>query len=504
MLPAGSRAVSATDQAGRRAARNTGVRAAAEMVGKLSTLLLFAVLAREVGEADLGVFVFAFAFLGLVLIPIGFGTDSYLLRQIARDRRPAGGPPTRRALDELFWNVLALKLTVTVPVLGVGAVALVALGYPADTRLVVAVLGIGLLLDVFAKSFHAVFTAFERSELLAFAIVVQRVMTAGLGVAVLLAGGALLEVSAVFTLGSALHLALGTLFMARAIGLPRISVARSRWRGLTTASFPFAAQDIFIVLLFKLDAVLLSVLATDAAVGRYGAAYRLLESTLFVTYALNGAFVAMYAYLGRDTEPTVGAVFGRSIKAALVVLVPVAVTLGVLAEPVSGLIFGAGLRDAGPALRVLAPVVVLLSLVTFCSSLIVSRRSPGTMVRISAVMVLVNVVLNLALIPPLEEVGAAIAMLVTEVAFVAAAMWVAARAVGGLDWAVVFTGPLVAGAAMAALLVALRDLPVAGVAAGVVAYVALLTAWERARNPADLDFVAQLIRRRQVPGRAGA
>ena len=90
-----------------------------------------------------------------------------------------------------------------------------------------------------------------------------------------------------------------------------------------TTSAPFAVQDVFGALLFRLDAVILSLMATEAAVGRYGAAYRLLESTLFISWALNGAFVAMYAYLGRDTEPTVGAVFQRSVKAALVLLVPV-------------------------------------------------------------------------------------------------------------------------------------------------------------------------------------
>lgn len=491
------------EQAGRRAAKNTGVRAAGEIVGKLSTLALFAVLAREVSEADLGVFIFAFAFLGIVLIPIGFGTDPYMLRQVARGRREGDPAAARRALDELFWNVLALKLAVTVPMLAAGAVALVALGYPAETRLVVAVMAGGLLLDLFAKTFHAVFTAYERSELLALSVVAQRLLTAILGVAALLAGAGLVTVAAIFSLGSVVHLGLAVLFMSRAVGLPRLSVARARWRPLTRASFPFAVQDVFTVILFKLDAVLLSVLAAEAAVGRYGAAYRLLESTLFVTFALNGAFVAMYAYLGRDTEPTVGDVFGRSIKAALVLLVPGALIFGVLAEPVCSLIFGERLADAGEALRYLAPVVVLLSVVTLCSSLIVSRRSPGLMVRLSAVMVALNIALNVILIPPYEDVGAAIAMLVTEAAFAVAALWVAARAVGGVGWRVVVAGPAVAGTVMGALLVALRDEPLLAGACGVVAYALVLVAWERARNPADLAFVRRMVLRR-LPGRAAA
>ena len=63
------------------------------------------------------------------------------------------------------------------------------------------------------------------------------------------------------------------------------------------------------MMLFRLDTVILSLMATLAAVGRYGAAYRLLEASLFITYALMGAFVPMYTYLDEDSEPTVGGAF---------------------------------------------------------------------------------------------------------------------------------------------------------------------------------------------------
>jgi len=320
---------------------------------------------------------------------------------------------------------------------------------------------------------------------------------------VLVMGRGLVAVALVFSFGSLIHLVLSVVFLARAIRLPRVRIARGRWREITAASFPWAVQDVFIVLLFKLDAVLLSALAAESAVGRYGAAYRLLESTLFVSYAINGAVVAMYTYLTRDSEPSVGAVFGRSIKLALVVLVPIAVTLGILAEAVSKLVFGPDLADAGDSLRLLAPVVVLLSVVTLSTTLIVSQRTAGTMMRISAVMVALNVVLNLVLIPPHEDVGAAVAMLITEGAFALVVLLLAGRIVGGVTWSTVLAGPGLAGGVMAALMIALRDTPALAVLAGGGAYLLVLAAWERARNPGDLAFLARIVRRR-LPARSPA
>ena len=70
------------------------------------------------------------------------------------------------------------------------------------------------------------------------------------------------------------------------------------------------------VLLFKVDAVILALMTTEAAVGLYGAAYRVFEATWSSPTRSSRAFSAMYVYLERDTEPTIHGTFSRSIKLA--------------------------------------------------------------------------------------------------------------------------------------------------------------------------------------------
>ena len=481
---AGGRA--AAQRAGERAVKNTAVRGAGEIVGKLATFVLFAVLTRAVGPTDVGIYVFAFAFLQIAMVPIGLGCDSYLLREIAR--RPASA-------DELFFNVIALKLALALPVLGAAFGALSLLDYSDEARTTVYILTAGLLFDLFAKSFHSLLNAHERADLLTTTVVVQRVFAAALGIAALAAGYGVAAVAATYTVGAALHLALAAMLVQRSLRLPRFNVALAQWRRITTTSVPFAAQDVFAVLLFKVDAVLLSILAAEAAVGRYGAAYRLLESTLFVSWALNGAFAAMYAYLGHDTQPSLGSIFQRSIKLALVLLVPFSVLFGVLAEPLASLLFGSAFAEAGDPLRILAPVVVLLAIVTLSTSLIVSRRNVKMIVPITAAMVVVNVVLNLILIPRYTDEGAAMAMLVTEGIFACVALLLAARLVGGVPWASMVGAPVVGGLAMAGATLLLREHLAAAVAVGCGVYLVTVIALERRLSPRDVTFVENLVRR---------
>ena len=470
---------------GQRAVANTLLRAGGDIVGKLASLVLFAVMARQLSVTDLGVFVFGLAFLQIALVPIEFGFDRYLLRRVAKDRE---------SIHTLFFDVVSLKLALTVPILVVAAAVLLIAGYDDQTREVVAILAVGFVLDAVANTIHSVFLAHERNGLNAAVVVVQRVGGAAAGLAVLAAGYGVVAVSATYSAAAALGLVMASFLLIRRIGLPRQAVSTRGWLRLTGVSLPFALQDVFSVLLFKLDAVILSLMATQAAVGRYGAAYRLLESSLFITFALTGAFAPMYTYLDSNSEPTVGAAFERSVKLALLALVPIAVVFGVLAEPVCRLLFGSGLEDAAEPLRLLAPVVVVLGVVTLASSLIVSRRNPMVMVWSTAAIVALNVILNVALIPSWDETGAAAAMLVSEVAFLAIVLPMAVRTVGGVRWLPTVTGPLVAGATMLVLTFLLDGIPLAAAAVGSAAYLLVLVLVERVVAPRDVEAATRIAR----------
>ncbi len=478
--------LTASEAAGQRAIANTLLRAGGDIVGKLASLVLFAVMARELSTTDLGVFVLGLALLQIAMVPIEFGFDRYLLRRVAKERA---------SVHTLFFDIVSLKLALTVPILAAVAVLMAVAGYDDQTRETVWLLAIGFVLDAVANTIYSVFLAHERNGLIAAVVVVQRVGAAAAGLTVLALGYGVVAVAATYSAAAAVGLVMASVLLVRKIGLPRRSVSTRGWMRLTAVSLPFALQDVFSVLLFKLDAVILSLMATQAAVGVYGAAYRLLESSLFITFALTGAFAPMYTYLTAHSEPTVGAAFERSLKLALVGLTPIAVVFGVLAEPICRLLFGAGLEDAADPLRFLAPVVALIGIVTLASSLIVSRRNPMVMVWSTAGIVLLNVILNVLLIPSWDETGAAVAMLASEVAFMIVVVPLAARTVGGVRWLPTISGPLLAGAAMIPLLFLLEGVPLVAVAVGSAAYLLVLVVVERLVAPRDVELVSRIARR---------
>ena len=476
----------ASGAAGHRAATNTFTRALGEIVGKFASLAVFIALAREVGVSEFGTYVFAFSWVQVATMPIALGAERYILHEVARN--PG-------SMHDLLFNGIALKLLRAVPITALSFLLLELLGYGGTAREAVYILTVGQLLEALSRTLFAVFNGVERGTLVGTTIVIQRVGAAALGLAAIAAGGGVVAVSTTFTVGTAIGFAVGLLFMRRSIGLPRPRLARDVRVSLARASRGYGLQDILGVMLAKVDVIVLSLLATSTAVGLYGAAYRLLESTFFIGTAVVGAFAAMYTYLGRDTDPSVQTVFERSVKLLVVLLLPCAVGFGLLADPAVVLIFGEELEDAAVALRLLAPTVVFMGIVMVGSSLLIARGRLQVLIVGGVAAVVINMGLNVALIPPLEEAGAATAMLVTSVLLGGFILIRAADAVGGVPWPRMLGAPMAAGAAMAVPLTMIPWALVA-LAAGLAAYAGVYVLAERAISPSDLRFVADLARQR--------
>ena len=466
-----------------RVTRNAFLRAVAELLGKFASLALIAVLARKQGPVGVGVLVFALAWCELSTAPIEMGLDRYFLRRVAVDRRE---------LDRFFYRVLILKLWRALPVLAISWALVLLVEDDAATRISVVVLSVSLLLDSLSWTVYAAFNALERGELIAASMISQRVVAAGAGIALLLAGLGVVAVAIAYAAGSAIALGIALILLARRIGLPGRG-SRSGLSGLTRPSLPFAAQELLAVGIARVDAVLLAAIATQAIVGFYGAAYRLLEATLFLSTALQGAFVAMYTYLHERSEPTVGAVYQRSLKLSLALLTPCAVVLTVLAGPTLELLFGRGFEEAVTPLRLLGLTVVPLGLVLLSSSLISSRRDPKLLVAYSGAALILNVGLNIALIPTLEQDGAALAMLVTYVLFSVALVRLSAHSVGGIHLTQTLGAALAAGAAMATVAYLIQEPLWLALAACVPVYCGVFGLVERAIAPADFRFLLGMV-----------
>ena len=313
----------------------------------------------------------------------------------------------------------------------------------------------------------------------------------GIGAAV--AGAGAVTIAILFAAGSGLGLATAYWLMHRFVLRPRLSIRPRAWGTLLRASAPLAVAGILATLSFRASVVLLGLVAAGSAdVGEYGAAYRLIEATMFVPAAFNAAALAWFSREAGDRARLRDGDQDRAGPDAADRPRPGAVRRAADRGVVRRRLRRRGRRP----LRLLGAMAALWGVNTTLVTVLVSRGRPDVY-TIPALLALVpNAILALVLIPGHGADGAAIAALAGAAVLVTLALPRTARLVGAGGFVRVLAAPLAAGAAMALCAAALSGLPWIPAAIGsVAAYAAAFLALERVFSPGDFAFYSSVARR---------
>ena len=260
---------------------------------------------------------------------------------------------------------------------------------------------------------------------------------------------------------------------------PALRQLREQWpevRRVFVRAAPLVANVLLGLTIYNSDLLFLRLFADRETVGYYGAAYQLVSflNNLAMAYSLSllPALTRVAADVARRD-----AMVSDSMAQVLALGLPVAVGGALLADQIIALVFGEAFTASAAPLALLVfciPFIVVKEV--HLISLIVHERE-GTVMRMTAIAVLVNLVLNLALIPRFGMLGAAAATVTTEAARAAIAGYYA-RNEGyrktplARHWRV-----LVSSAVMGAVLMLWSPTSLfLGLAAGVLCYVIVLTA----------------------------
>jgi O-antigen/teichoic acid export membrane protein len=225
---------------------------------------------------------------------------------------------------------------------------------------------------------------------------------------------------------------------------------------------------------FRIDVLLLAAIRDSEEVGLYGAAVKLIELSELAAAAIGISVFPLLARFARENAARTGRLFQRTFDLLLAVAVPFVVVMTVAAEPLIVLISGPEFAEAGEALRLLAPYVLLSFVTGLAWRALIAYDEERPLVALACMALALNVALNLVVLPEYGMHGAAATSVVSETAAVVAALALLRRRHGifpSVRYGIVVAP---AGAAMA-LVLALLAGPIlvrAGVATAV--YAALL------------------------------
>jgi O-antigen/teichoic acid export membrane protein len=178
---------------------------------------------------------------------------------------------------------------------------------------------------------------------------------------------------------------------------------------LAFGSRVFIASAVYLINTYT-DTLLIGYMLTEIDVGRYAVAIAIARVAFL---SLPGSvstvnYPAISEYYSKGLRDAVEAVINRSIRYCLILLSMMGLVLIYLADTIIGLIFGPAYLPAVPAFTILVFGMIVFGAVSSVGPAVSAMNRPGLSSKVNIFVAVVNVCLDVALIPLFGITGAAI------------------------------------------------------------------------------------------------
>ena len=487
--------------------RNTALALGTQLTTGAFTAVLTLFLVRKLEPEGYGVFALALGIAGLVNIPSDLGVSPSAARFIAK----RSGDP--EAAAKVLSNALRLKLPIAMAVCGTlfACAGVIANAYETPELtwplrgVAIALLGQNLML-----LYGGAFAALRRISVSFRVVLAESAVECGASIALVLLGAGAVGAGFGRAIGYIFGATAAIVLSARVLGRAAVRLRghdRAETRQLVGYAGALFIIDGAYTLFTKIDVLLIGAFLGATAVGVYQAPLRF---TVFLTYmglAAASGVAPLLANVGAN--PASKETFVAAVRYLVCFQAILIAPLVVWAEPIVSLLLGPGYEGSAAVLRALTPFIFLAGLAPLVSTTVNYLGEARRRIPIAFGLILINLVIDLLLIPRIGIVAGAIGTDVAYLLYVPAHLWVC-KVLLGLNLRPVVSAllrALVACAAMAATLAAFGTSTLSvsdwffGGLAGAIVYVATLIGL-RAITVTELKDAVHLVKRRLRRGNA--
>lgn len=382
---------------------NTTYLLAANIIQKFISLGFFVYYVRILGPNGTGIFEPVRSVIPIALTVIDFSLSAVLTREIAR--------APNRAL-EYTNNVLSIKILIALAAFIIALAVNAAASFNQLTRTLLFLVGVIVSLDMFTMTYTAVLRGLQVFRYEAIGIVLTSLTSVTTGVIAFKLNVGIPGLMIAFVAGSIVNLAFMLTMVRRKLGtFPRLSWHTPVIRQFTSIALPIVIAALLAKLFTYSDRFLLLRYAGETAVGIYAVANKVPFALEFIAATFAASLLPAMSHLFIRSRDQLGHVFEQALRYLLILSIPLAVGVFVLAHPFAVKLFGRQFADATVPLRIMICALPLIFLnFPVGSFLIATNRQVWNSINLG-IAVTVSIVLNILLIPRYGVTGSAIAVL---------------------------------------------------------------------------------------------
>lgn len=387
--------------------KNSGASLLTQVSTPASSFVLVFFIARWLGVSGVGSFSSALSMLYIFEAFTCLGFQYLITREISQDRSKAG---------KLLVNASFIGFIVTIPFVVVMCLVANLITGNADTIHSAYVLSISLIPFTLSLVCQSVSRGFEKLEHIAIATVAGNALKLLLGLFVLFGGYGLIHLMIVI-LGSHFLIFIISLYFAfKCISEQenrnlKIDILFCKW--IIQATPVFALIFVFSAIRYNIDVLILTKMMGEREVGFYSAASKLVNiGALGISFYIMAIQPVIFR-LFKSSMEKFEMVCSESIRYFFILILPIIAGTTILSDKFVLLIFGAEFLPSAHVLSILIWLVILTGFNQIFANVLVASNYQKVNLLGNIISMIVNICLNLLLIPRYGFIGAGIASVVS-------------------------------------------------------------------------------------------
>ncbi len=384
--------------------KNTFYLTLAEVITRFLNLAIFIYAARILGDAEYGKFVFALSFTSIAVIFTDLGLFDITVREFSRKREE----------EKQYPAILSLKIILSIGVFVLIFISSFFISSDPIVQRIIWLLGIFLLISGFLNILFAFLRARQKMQYEAVAKIFQIVLIAILSFVILFVAPSAENLSYVYLIANLIVLILALVLFHYLIQFIRLSFNKAIWKKFLKLSWPLSLGFVMGWIYVSIDSVMIGYFGQIAQVGWYNAAYKIIAVTVISATIISKSLYPVLSKFFVESKEKLQKIWDYQMESIIILAVPIVMGGFVLASKIINFFYGPDYSPSIIAFQFLVFVCAIDFLYfPYAVALVISNQQKKNfgLLLIGAV---INIILNLILIPFYGFCGAATATIISS------------------------------------------------------------------------------------------
>lgn len=332
-------------------AQNTALQIIGKMLATIFGILTVVVLTRYLGVSGYGQLTIILSFISIFAVVVDFGLTLTTVQLISEKKANE---------EKLLGNLLSLRIITAIIFLSLAPI--IALFFPYENIVKIGI-AIGAVSYLFGTTASMLVGIFQKRLIISRAVIAELINRTLVLVGAYLAptfGLSLAGIMWLFVIGNAAQLAT-TLYFSKQFVKLRFQFHLETWKTIISRSWPIGASIFFNLIYLRGDILFLSLYRSNAEIGIYGAAYKVVDVITVVPVMYMGLVLPLLvAAWSAKQKSKFNKLLQEAFNFFAIIAIPLIFGTIAVGTPVMELIAGEEFSQSGQVLAILGPAAAIV------------------------------------------------------------------------------------------------------------------------------------------------